>query len=696
MLRLFGVSVLICAALPAAVPPDPSLLPAGAALARVPLRFEENRGQWDSKVRYMARSASGDLQLTARGAAFRVGSAPVGITFVHSAGSPSIEPLDPQATRTNYMIGPRSQWHTGVANYGRVRYHGVYPGIDVLYYGNNRQLEYDFELAPGADPEAIRLQIRGDVQLSLTASGDLSIKSGDGEAIQKAPVLFQDSEPVRGHYTLLGAREVGFAVEAFDRSKPLVIDPLLIYCTYVGGSLADRITGMKMGPGGRLYISGYTPNDTMGQIDGAYDQYNAGGVDMFLAIIDTTDGNYTMLYLSYLGGSGNDYPNAMAVDPNGVAYLVGSTTSLNFPMTGNSFQTTGISGTQDGVVAVLDPSLTGTDALIYSTYFGGTAGVTVINDVDLDSAGFIYLIGTTRSSDFPCTDNAYNKAGMWGTQDAFLAKLDRNTNALPYSTYLGGELSDEGRAIKVGTDGKVYFGVSTASTQFPLEGVFYRGTLHGEIGIVVGKMDFDLYGIPSLVFSTYFGGPHFNPNLDHTGHTDDIRRIALDSNNNIILAGYTLSPDFDVTPDAVQRNQQGNGDAFVAIVNPNDPVHFLKYSTLYGGSGGEVAYDVVQDASGNLYLTGYSLSPDLFIVDAAYGWGGGISAFLAKIKPYTAGRAGLLLSTYFGATGTYVGTNLTLGEDGAVYLAGYGNTGLPITTGGFHGGMTDGFLMVLK
>ena len=360
MHRLFGLLLFVCAGtLFAAAPPEPAIPQAKAAMARLPLRFEENRGQWDASVRFTARSAGPNLQLTARGPAFPVGPSRVEIGFVHGNASPVIQPLERMAATTNYMVGPRTRWHTGIANYARVRYQAVYPGIDVVYYGNQNQLEYDFVLAPGANPDAIRLSFGGDVQVSLTPSGDLALSSDGAQVLQKAPVIYQDNRPVKGRYTLLARNQVGFRLDRYDRTRPLVIDPILVYCAYMGGSGADRITAMKMGPNGQLYITGYTPTSEMQWIDGAYDNFNAGLIDIFLTIIDTApNGNFTTKYFSYLGGSNNDWPTSLEVDANGVAYIAGTTTSVDFPMAGNSYLATGSATVTNGFVATIDPAST--------------------------------------------------------------------------------------------------------------------------------------------------------------------------------------------------------------------------------------------------------------------------------------------------------------------------------------------------
>jgi len=253
----------------------------------------------------------------------------------------------------------------------------------------------------------------------------------------------------------------------------------------------------------------------------------------------------------------------------------------------------------------------------------------------------------------------------------------------------GGELDDEGRSIAVGSNGMVYFGATTNSTQFPMEGPGFRATQQGPVSIIVGMMDMTKSNQASLVYSTYFGGSAVN----------EVRKIALDSQNRVMLTGYTLSTDFPTTADAMQSQAGGNGDAFVSLVNPNDPPRFLVYSTYVGGSQGEVAYDLTGDTAGNIYVTGYTMSPDFPVQDAPQGnWGGGTDLFITKLQPGTAGHSGLLFSTYFGTAGVYVGTGIAVGPDGSVYAAGYATVGLPssFNGNGFAGGLSDGFVMVLK
>ena len=606
---------------------DASVSQAQTALARLPLRFEANQGQFDPSVRYAARAGGYNLLLTQKGAVISLPEARrVSISLLHANPAPAIEPLDPLAARTDYFLGRRPQWHTGVASYSRVRYRSVYPSVDMVYYGNQNQLEYDFLLQPGADAGAIRLEFRGARSLTTTPEGDLVVETGGQRIVQKKPFIYQEEagassrREVAGRYVLLGRHTVGLRLDPYDRSRSLVIDPVLVYCSYVGGNGADRINAVKMGPGGRLYIAGQTDTQQIPYIDGAYNNNASGLTDIFLSILDTApDGTFQPVYFSYLGGANLDIPLAMDVDANGLVYLTGTTTSTNFPMAGNSVQPTGAASTIDAFVVVLSPflldrngqavsGLYGGDALVYSSYLGGTLGNDSGNGIAVGPDGMIYVIGTTRSADFPVTDSAY-QAVLWGPQDTFLCKIDRNAASLVYSTYLGGEDADDGRNILVGPNGLVYFASSTLSTEFPMAGFAYFLSNSGGADIIIGVMDMTKQGVDSLVYATYFGG----------SLNEEVRKIAFDGLGNLLVTGYTLSPDYPVTPDAFQPTYGGNGDAFVAVVNPSNFFgSFLVYSTYVGGAGGEVGYDVMSDSAGSIYLTGYTLSKNFPVTpDAA-------------------------------------------------------------------------------
>jgi hypothetical protein len=699
MLGSFRLAVVLCAAVTlAAAPREAAVSQAKATLAQTPLRFEANQGQWDPAVLYAVRSGGYDLMFTAHGPALTLaGSHRVDISLPNSNPAPTIEAMDKLPTRTDYFIGAREHWHTNIANYSRIRYGAVYPGVDVVYYGRQNQLEFDFVLQPGADPHAIRLRFQGARHLSITSEGDLAFEFGNGRMLQKKPLIYQEDpltatrREIQGRYVRVARNVVGLRVDGYDRKRPLVIDPTLVYCSYLGGSGTDQISAVQVDSQGHLYVAGSTNTGDLLATNGAYSTILNGTTNIFVAIIDNTPGSgYPLLYLTYIGGGGSDIPVSMAVDAEENVYLTGTTTSTAFPTTVNALQTTGAGSVVAAFVLELNPfGMSGGVSLVYSTFLGGTTGDTSGAGIAVDRKGLIYVIGSTKATDFPLTASAYMSV-TWGPEDAFLCQIDPNAGALVYSTYLGGELGDQGRAIAVAPNGLVYFAVYTESTEFPMAGYAYSYVLKSAYGSVIGVMDMTQTGADSLVYATYFGGSDIQ----------DVCGIAFDAAGNLLVTGYTLATDFPVTPDAVQPKPGGNGDAFVSVVNPMAFPNFLVYSTYLGGSQGEVAYGIAGDKAGNIYVTGYTLSPDFPTTGDAIEpqWGGGIDLFLTKLKPGIPGPAGLVSSTYIGERGVYSPSGLVLGRDGTIYLVGSGGVGLPSTSDalqGYGGGASDGFVMVL-
>jgi hypothetical protein len=706
MLRLsrFGffvcaVSALIAGPLPS---PDASTARASAVLAQLPLRFEANQGQTDPEIRYTARAAGYTLLLTDRGPTLALpGSGRVALSLLNSNRTAPIEALDRSRTRINYLVGNRANWRGDVPSYSRVRYRGVYPGVDVVYYGNRNQLEFDFVLEPGADPKAIRLRFSGASRVSISPEGDLVVEARGARILQKKPLLYQDEtgtssrRSIAGRYAIISRNVIGFRVDAYDRSRRLVIDPTLTYSSYIGGNGTDQVNAVKLTSKGLLYIAGNSDTGALPAAGNSYNTANTGGLDIFVAIIDTTAaGNFGLTYLTYLGGTLDDIPLAMDVDAAGFIYLTGTSTSVDFPLANGPFQSSGSATAVNSYVVKLDPTAAGSDGLVYSSYLGGTTGPNTGNGIAVDARGLIYVIGTTQSSDFPVTATGYQQVS-WGPSDAFLCQIDPNAGALVYSTYLGGEDNDDGRSILIGPNGLVYFTVSTLSTQFPMAAYNYSGTPFGAEDVIVGIMDMTQPGNASLVYSTYFGG----------SANEEVRSMVFDSKGNLVITGYTLSSDFPVTADALQSSNaafaNGGANAFVAVVNPNIlGSGFLIYSTYLGGSSTEVGHGVGADSAGYLYVTGYTLSKDFPTVNASQlqpTWGNGTNVFLTKFRPGVKGLSSINYSTYFGASGTYDPMGLAVAADGTAYVVGYGTPGLPTAnaTFGFSGGSTDGFILAV-
>jgi hypothetical protein len=669
----------------------------GSAQARklldeLPISFEANQGQWDAGVKYAGRSGAARLLLTARGAVLSSAAGTAEVSMTGANASARVSGIDPAPARSNYFMGARR--YTGVPHYSRVRYEEVYPGIDVVYYGNGKQLEYDFVLRPGADPNRIRLAFRGG-RLSMTPEGDLLLETGDARLLQKRPVVYQERagsrRPVEARYRLTGHGAAAIELAAWDRSRPLTIDPVLVYSSYLGGSLSDGITAVKVGKDGKIYAAGYIDNSDITASPGAWHNESAGLRDIFVARFDQSQsGGNSLASFTYIGGGGNDMPAAMALDASGNVYLTGTTTSTNLPLYGNSAQTSLGGGT--GTDAFVIKLSNGFDAILYSTYLGGS-DVENGAGIDVDSNGNVYVVGTTRSTNFPLTSGVLQDA-KWGVRDGFITKLNPNASpSLVYSSYLGGELADDARAVAVGPDGMVYIVGSTNSTQFPMAGDSLQGALSGPMDGFITKMDLTKSGYDAVRYSTYFGG----------SDVDVLRAVALDAKGGVVVAGDTLSTDLPVTPGAFQPKAHANGDAMVARLDLSAPrSSALTYSTYLGGGAGDVAYSVTTDPAGLIYVTGYTMSGDFPVAGSPVQatWGGGINVFAAKLDPSKAGSDSLPFSTYMGKTGVEIGYGIAVAKDGSIVVGGQTSSNGIQSTGNAYqksanGGFSDGFVFVI-
>jgi hypothetical protein len=671
----------------------------------IPVLFESNAGQFPDSVRFASRTAGYHLSLTSHGAALRFPAAKsaLELSFVGSNPAAEISGVDPLRSSSSYFLGnDRTKWRTGVAQYRRVRYGSLYPGVDLFWYTANDHLEYDLVLRPGADPKKIRMRVRGAARLRVTPEGDLAVEAGDLRFLHKKPVLYQEGPEghtlVAGRYRLFGRDQVGFEVGPYDRARTLTIDPVLMYATLLGGTGSTSIKSVKVDSQGLVYVVGSINLADVAAFDGEYQPTYQGSTDVFLAVFNPALTNADSLYyFTYFGGTtGNDIPTDMALDAAGNVYITGSTTSTDMPTKGTTIATTltldSISGSTSGTdtfVVEINPGWHALDDLIYATYLGGT-GKDVAYGIAVDAAGAIYITGGTASTDFPITTSAYQSVN-WNGHDSFISKIDPNAaSPLVYSSYLGGELWDEGRSVAVAPDGLVYSAGNTTGTQFPLAGAS-QPNLPGRISPFIVAWDMSKSGIDSLVYSGYFGGSNI----------DELRKIAIDPQGRLLLTGYTASPDFPVTADAVQPVLHGYADAFVTRLEMHGAnAAVLSYSTFLGGSGDEVAYDITSDAT-SIYVTGYTLSRDFVTTPDAFqrAYGGGADIFLTKISTGAA-QSTLGYSTYVGGSATYVGYGLSVSANGTMYLGGITTNGqVPVTAGnyqgGYGGGASNGFLMIL-
>ncbi|MDX6404180.1 MAG: hypothetical protein QOH70_1635 [Blastocatellia bacterium] len=654
-------------------------------VAKLPLSFERNVGQLDSRAQFSARGAGYNLFLTATGAVLelrksisrRIGrtrsESPrdfhrdqekpptlLGLKLQGANANASAKGVDELPGRRNYFIGnDPARWRTDVPTFRAVRYEEIYPGISLTYYGNQQQLEYDFAIAPGADPQAIRLTFEAGVRPRISDGGDLVLRTAGGEVRQRKPVFYQEINGqrrlVEGSFRLFGG-QAGFAVGSYDRTKSLVIDPTLVYATYLGASGDDFGSSIAVDSSNNIYVAGTTSSTNFPLRSAAFGA-KAGLADIFVTKIDAAGAN--VIYSTYIGGSGQDRGDGLAIDASGNAYVVGrvDSSSVNFPTTPGSFGPNYRGGDFDGVVFKLNGQ---GNALIYSSFMGGEENDST-EGVAVDSGGNAYVTGGTKSTGFPTTINAYQSTRA-GDTDAYLAKINSTGSALLYSSYLGGSGTDRGSGVAIDSNGNAYISGFTSASDFPTETAF-QNSFGGSFDAFVAKFDTNGSGGSSLLFCSYLGG---------TGD-DKAYGIAIDSGaNNVYVVGQTSSNNFPLLTPA-QPAFGGSFDAFVAKISSSGT---KIYATYLGGTGDDRGAGIAVNSAGAAYVTGFTSSTNFPTVSPLQiSNGGGFDAFVAKINP--AGSA-LLYSTYLGGSGnesnTTTGTStnpIALDSSSDAYITGF-------------------------
>ncbi|MGQ9635045.1 MAG: DUF7948 domain-containing protein [Bryobacteraceae bacterium] len=683
-------------------------LPAGAeALAQVPAWFEPD----SSGNRYISRSEGYHLLLETSGARVVLTNAeqPASLRILPAGAKPArkLEALDPLAGRTNYLTGQdRSQWRRGVPHYGKVKYAAVYDGIDLEFRSSGRKMEYDFLVAPGADPSQIALRFEGAESLRLEQDGTLVIDLGGKEIRQPPPDAFQEwtengavrRARVESGYRLGGDGLVRFVLGSYDRSKTLVIDPVLIFAGYFGGDREDIPTGVAMDEDGYVWLTGTTrsavviPPDTI-----PYSSTPKGSQDVFVAKLRLEPaGPPTVMHYTYLGGSFDDRGGLIEViDPVRVC-ITGTTFSSDFPVSKNAAQSTH-GGLADGFVAVLDLTFGGADTLVYSTFLGGTQHDT-LSALYVAPDRTIYVAGYGASVDIksiPETALQPSNRGEWEATVYHLDPWAGEGESLLFSSYYGGASTDVATGVSADEQGNIYLTGYTMSEDFPIEGNLYQGELKSSCNLFIVKIDPSREGLDRLVYGTYFGG----------SGVDIATSMRRDAAGGLWITGYTSSPDLPVTPGAYQGAFGGGAtDAFVLRFNPNvPPSEAVTYLSYLGGIGADVLYDVLPLGGGLVALAGYTLSADWPVLNAPPA-GHQIKlasdAVVTVLDTSLPGAASLSFSTYFGGKSNDVASRLAPGLRRTVLVAGYtGSPDLPVTDGSVKtapGGGTAGFLLQLK
>jgi len=616
----------------------------------LPIFFIPNSGQTDPAIRYVAQTREMTAGFALDSAVFRIHETQIRVHFAGASPNVAIEGVAAMAARANFLIGDDpGAWHTGLPTYAGIVYRNLYPGIDMNYTGSGPKVKSEFRLAPGANPSQIRLQYPDADRVFVDARGELVVRAGATELHEQAPVAYQESggvrHPVRASYRLFPGNTVGFDLGDYDPARPLVIDPVISYSTYMGGTAMSAITALAVDAAGDLYAAGWTEAIDF-PVSNAIQAVNRGGVDAFVFKLNGS-GN-TLLYATYIGGRGDDRAAGVAVDSSGQIYIAGSTASTNFPLA--SPVRLALGGARDAFAVKLNAI---GNLLVYSTYLGGS-GYDAATAIAVDAAGNAYIAGDTQSTDFPLLNSVQSVFG--GKTDAFVTRLTP-AGAISFSTYLGGNNDEHVGGVAADTSGNIYLAGGTLSANFPLAAPL-QATNGGSQDAFVTKIS---TSPAQLVYSTYLGG-----NGGQVGSPEQANAIAVDSAGSAYVAGVTNSANFPVTAGAFQTAFNGVQDAFVTKLNAAGSAEL--YSTYLGSSSFDWASGIAIDTGLNAYVAGYTSSAGFPVVGGVQaGFNGFYDAFVSKLNPL---GNGLAFSTLYGGTGADQANAIALDTLGNMFIGG--------------------------
>ena len=572
----------------------------------------------------------------------------------------------PQIGSANYFLGSRpGQWRTGVPLFNRIEYANLYAGVDLIYYGNQNRLEYDLVVAPGAAWRSIRLAFRGARIIAIDGGGDLRIRTGAGWITHGRPVIYQRAGS--GRHEISGHYVLRGGNEVgFEIGAYDPSRELIIDPTLAYASYLGG-GGDDYGHAVAIDSSGcaYVVGETGSENFPTLNPEKSSMTGNSDVFVTKWNAAGTgILYSTYIGGSNRDVGLGVAVDAAGNAYVTGFTYSGDFPITSGALRSSFV-GDSKAFILKLNPA---GNALVYSTFLGGS-GDDYGAGIAVDSAGEAHVAGYTASVDFPTTTGAFQIYYGGGSYDGFLAKLNAAGSALVFATYLGGMANDTAAAVALDASGNIYVTGQTQSSNFPVLNAVQAANSESDAFVV--KMN----AAGQIVYATYLGGTGLN---NGTG-------IAADSSGNAYVTGFTDAPDFPVTASAYQTANNGSYNAFVAVLNPSGSS--IVSATYLGGSGPDVSYGIALDGSGNVYIAGSTNSmnfPMQASVQPSYSGAG--DAFAAGFNNQL---TSLLYATYFGGSGSDVAAGIAVDSSGDAYFTGWtssgeSSVGLPITPGAFQ------------
>jgi hypothetical protein len=651
--------------------------------AKIPLSFVANDGQADKQVKFTTRGSGYSLALAPTTFTLAVAdsrnqneASVLQATLLGGNAAANVTGLERLQTTTNYFIGndPR-KWQTNIPNYAKVKYSSVYPGVDLVFYGNQNLLEYDFIVSPGADANSIALGFAGITDLRVDEKGDLLLRTDAREIRQSKPIVYQQTNGARrmipASYLVKDKQQVAFQIADYDRSQPLVIDPTLAFSTFIGGNGSDRASGIAVDSAGNVYITGDTISTNFPVTPGAFQSAKAPfNFDAFVAKLNPA--GTALIYSTYFGGANRDSGSDIAIDTAGNAYITGLTDSSDLPVTPGAFRTTAVL-TDETTAFVTKFNATGT-ALVYSTYLAPILGT----GIAVDSAGNAFIAGQANA-DYPTTPGAFQTTSA-GSSEAFVTKMNATGTALIYSTFLGGSGFDAASDIAIDAAGNAYV-TGQAQAGFPVTPGAFQTSFNGVTDAFVTKLN------PTgtaLIYSTFLGG----------SGNESTNGIAINDAGNAYVTGFTGSSNFPTTPGAFQTVKSGGDDVFVTALNATGSG--LAYSTFLGGDANEFSVRIAVDAAGNASVVGLTGSSNFpTTADAIQStYGGNNDAFVTRLNP--TGTA-LVFSTFLGGSAADIGLSVALDAAGSIYVSGQtSSTNFPTTPGAFQtvfgGSFNDGFV----
>ena len=706
--------------------PDPASVqttqaPNAFALTRefgkLPLSFEVNQGQSDPQVRFLSHGSGYSLFLTDREAvlalrkpannehALNSHSIPakratlssestktdvVRMQLIGASPDLHVSGIEQLPGKTNYFVGNNpAQWHSNVATFSKVKYAGVYPDVDLIYYGNQQQLEFDFVVAPLADTGQIRLRFEGAEKLTLEANGDLDVIARNGRITFHKPVFYQINDgarlPVSGQFALLTKNTIGFTLGRYDSALPLVIDPVLAYSTYLGGTqnnyYGDQAAAIAVDSSGNAYIAGLASSNNFPTTPTSYQpQKKSTTYGAFITELDSTGSK--LIYSTFIGGTtgSGDQANAIALDKDGNVYITGSTQSPDFPVTPGAPQSqnnTVLNDHQTGFVTKLNA---GGASLGFSTYLGGSTQGDTGYGIAVDSEGSAYVTGIAVSTDFPVTSGTYQSTSSPRGTPLFVTKYNPKESHVVYSALLFGNNTSQGNAIAVDGSGNAYVtGYSVASNYPTTTGAFETGNpiyptapySEGKCGIVT-KLSPDA---SALLYSTYVCG---------LGTGSQGNGLAIDSEGSAYITGFTdvdSAPGdaFPTTPGAYKTKPDGDNENLVFLTKMKPDGSGLAYSTYIGpGNGNAIALD----SSGNAAIAGVTNASSFPQTADAIQPGVTLANNNAFVSKLSSDGSRLVYSTLMGTNDIDQANGIAVDSTGDAYVAGYTtSSGFPTTTG---------------